>query len=616
MTARKTRPRPARARKEQPGRRGIPAWSLVIPVGLIVAAGILAYSNTLHGEFQFDDRNNILDNPAVRDGGILRQPAAWLRLAGRPLSYATFALNLRWFGPGVESFHATNLAIHILAGIVVFFLARRILRLAGERLSPAANRGEPPGGTRVDPVPWIAGAAALLFVVHPVQTQAVTYVVQRMASLAALFYLLSVLLYAEGRLLHVRQGKRPQAFCLYAAALMAGLLAVLAKENAATFPAAWLLFEACFIRGPGGRPYTKYIATAAAGLALVAVLGTASGFLPTDLRHGEAFSRLDYFVTQWRVGAEYWRLAVLPIRQNIDYDFPLSRSPWGAAEIGSLALLLAIFAAGIWLYRKDRPVSFGIFWFFLALAVESGPIPIADVICEHRLYLPLFGFCLLAAAGLWRLLPRRDWPVYAAVIGILAAGLGAAAHHRNAAWRTELSLWTDTVEKSPRKARPLYNLAVVRKNAGGTREAQVLLDRALEIDPGDYRARVERGLLRLAGGDPRGALADFDQAIRAKPGAAAAYLDRSQARTVLGDPGGALQDLDMAIRLQPDLFQAYVNRAAIRDSRGDATGALADLDAAIRLSPGDPVATTTAGRSARAEGMREGRSPTSRRRSG
>jgi tetratricopeptide (TPR) repeat protein len=295
------------------------------------------------------------------------------------------------------------------------------------------------------------------------------------------------------------------------------------------------------------------------------------------------------------VVAEYWRLAALPIRQNIDYDFPLSRSPWGVAELASLALLAAILAAGCWLYRRDRPASFGIFWFFLALAVESGPIPIADAICEHRLYLPLFGFCLLAAACLWRLLARWDWPVYAAAAGILAVVLGVAAYQRNTVWKTELSLWTDTVRKSPRKARPLYNLGVVKKKAGEPLAARKLYDQVLRIRPDDYPALVDRGLLKREAGDLPGALADFDRAIRVKPGQVAAYLDRSQVRAALGDPEGALRDLNEAIRRRPDFFQAYVNRAAIRDSRGDEAGALADLDSAIRLSPDDPAAYNNRG---------------------
>ena len=594
MTARKTKAQPTRVRKKPPQGPASSGWTLAIPIGLIVLAGILVYSNTLHGEFQFDDRNNILDNPAVREGEILRQPAAWLHLAGRPLSYATFALNLRWYGPEVESFHAVNLAIHILAGILVFFLARRIVRLTGARVVFAGDGSGSPSLPR-DPAPWVAAAVALLFIVHPVQTQAVTYIVQRMASLAALFYLLSVLLYAEGRLLHVRGVALGKAFCLYAGALLAGLLAVLAKENAATFPAAWLLVEIYFIRKPDGRPYWKYIGVAAGILVSLVAVGIGSGYLPTDLRHAETFSRFDYFVTQWRVVAQYWRLAVLPFGQNVDYDFPISHSPWGIAEMGSLALLLVILAAGIWLYRKDRAVSFGIFWFFLALAVESGPIPIADVICEHRLYLPLFGFCLLAAAGLWRLLSRWDWPAYATVITVLAAALGVTAWQRNEVWRTEVSLWSDTVRKSPNKARPLYNLGVAKKNAGEVLAARDLYDQVLRIQPSDYPALVDRGLLKRAAGDLSGARADFDRAILAKPGQAAAYLDRSQVRSALGDASGALADLDLAIRLQPDLFQAYVNRAALRDSRGDEAGALADLDSAIRLSPEDPTAYNNRG---------------------
>ncbi len=401
-----------------------------------------------------------------------------------------------------------NVAIHLLCAAVVYALVALTLRTP--RLARSAV------------APWrseIAFAAAALFVSHPLQTQAVTYVIQRVTSLATLLYAVALLLYARWRLARETGAWSPaRSAVTYALALVVSVAAMKTKEIAFTLPFAIVLYELCFF-GPRPRRALALVPFLATSLVIPSTLvdlhAPAAAIVSAAAertRVETALPRLDYLRTEIAVVAEYLRLLVLPLGQNLNHDFPVQRSFLAPRVLASAALLLALLAAAAWLYRRAEPrdgrpavdpaarlVAFGIGWFFLALLVESSLIPIDDVINEHRVYLPSIGFFAAAAAGGALLLrrvrgadPRR---LVAMTALLLALVLAVATLGRNAVWASDVSLWADAALKSPNKVRPLNNLAAALATAGFPEEGVLAARRAVALEP---RNAIIRGQLAAA----------------------------------------------------------------------------------------------------------------------
>jgi protein O-mannosyl-transferase len=475
----------------------------------VLLLGLFAYSNSFHGPFVFDDRQNIRDNPLVRDlGRLLGDLSGYRAQPNRFLAYLTFALNYRLGGLEVFGFHLVNVAIHLLCAAVVYALV--VLTFRTPRLGRSAL------------APWrtqLAFAAAALFVAHPLQTQAVTYLVQRITSLATLLYAVALLLYARWRLAHEAREWAPATRAVaYALALIAAVAAMKTKEIAFTWPLAVVLYELCFF-GPRPRRALLLVPVLATLLVIPATLldlhAPAAGIVSAAAartRVETALPRLDYLRTELAVVVEYLRLLVLPVGQNLDHDFPVQRSFLAPRVLASLTVLLALLAVAAWLYRRAEPrgtrppldpaarlVAFGIGWFFLALLVESSVIPIDDVINEHRVYLPSIGFFAAVACGGALLLSRMRGAdpgrLVALTALLLAIVLAVATLRRNAVWGTDVSLWADAAVKSPNKVRPLNNLAAALATAGFPEEGVLALRRAVTLEP---RNPIVRGQLGAA----------------------------------------------------------------------------------------------------------------------
>jgi hypothetical protein len=418
----------------------------------------------LHGELQLDDLREIQANPALRDlGGAARAAARGALLGGgRPLTDLTFALDRRLFGPGVAPLHATSLALHLLAAALVWGFTRRILARAG-----AARAGP------------VALAVAGLFALHPIQTEAVSYLSQRSEVLASALYVaaLLALLAADDR------GRSRAGVAAWAAGLAAFALALAAKPVAVTLPLAWLLVAVAVPpRGPGpGLRWRERLLLAAPLIALGAVhawrglAGAAgsphAGFSVPGLGPGE------YLSTQPRALATYLRLLVWPAGQNVDWAIPAAPTIADPAAMVAGLLPLAVAAAGLallaWARRRGagdghgtpagadaaaaRVAGLGLLWFFLLLAPTSSVVPLADALVEHRLYLASWGPFAAAAVLAERALARVRWrhagTAGAAVVGAAWLSLALATFARNAVWETRVALWSDAAAKSPGKAR-------------------------------------------------------------------------------------------------------------------------------------------------------------------
>jgi tetratricopeptide (TPR) repeat protein len=472
---------------------------------LIVATGFVAYANSFAVPFQFDDLVVLVKEPTIT--GFRLDPASW-----RYLGHLSFALSWRAFGEQVAGHHAVNLAIHLANALLVWRLTRLLWRtpaLAASRLAPRADR--------------VALLAALLFVAHPLQTQAVTYIVQRYASLAALFFLSSVCAYLTFRL--SPPGWRARGW--YVLFLASAVAAPWTKENALVLPIAVAAAEWIFFEAPLRRRailLSPFLGAAAAGL----VLALASGLDPARMdalsRVDSALARSDYLLTQLRVVASYLRLLALPVGQNLDHDVAISTSLLEPAVLLSLALHLALLGGAAYAIlgasRRDpawRLAGFGVIWFYVALLVESSVIPIADVMYEHRVYLPSAGVFLLAATGLGALPQLASARAWRGATLALAGLLAALTFARNGVWRDDLSLWSDAATKSPNKARAINNLGVARFVRGDYAAAASLFERAVRADPSYEKAWFNLGTARHRLGDYEGAIGPYERFRSAAP---------------------------------------------------------------------------------------------------
>lgn len=463
---------------------------------LIAAAGLAGYANSFGVPFVFDDVLQIANNPMVKslsnfvlylkgqDFGVIPN---YVFSPTRVLGYLTFALNYSLGRLDVAGYHAVNLFVHMTNAILVYFLVILTFR------TPALKVGGPPSGdsgSLLSDPKLPALFAALLFVSHPVQTQAVTYIVQRFASLATLFYLASLVFFIQGRLRSGTSGKA----ALFGLSLFSALLAMKTKEIAFTLPFVIVLYEFTFFPFPLKKRLVFILPVL---LLLLVIPLTISG---TNKTIGEFLSdvtqitraqsnlpRTDYFFTELTVIVTYIRLLLLPIHQNLDYDYPVFRSFFSPRVMLSAALIAGLLGAAIYLLygssgrgneKIDSPVpagenhqavpsrlpfylcaGFGILWFFITLAVESTVIPISDVIFEHRLYLPSVGAFIALSSGVGLLTLRYSPSKKRALCAVVILALLSATVMRNHLWRNETSLWEDVVQKSPNKERALHLLA-------------------------------------------------------------------------------------------------------------------------------------------------------------
>ncbi len=453
---------------EAGGRRGLAA-------AVIVAATVAVYANGLGGSFQFDDWNVVVSDPRVQS-----LQAWWAAMPGvRPLLKASYALN-HASGLGVVGFRAFNVAVHAACALLVGALLLRLARR--HRLDEGTAR-----------VASLCGA--LLFALHPVQTEAVTYVCGRSTSLAALLSLGSVVAWIVGR-----ERGRPVLSIAVSPLLFALALGV--KETAAVAPLALVLWMLTDTR----RPFRAREALAATAPHLAVLLLAAVAALASPVYRTLAVTSLatrgigENLLTQvggvTYLGGQLVRLD----RLNADPMLPVARQ-WSAALVLEAAVLIALLGGALLLARRRPAPAFGVLWFFLWLAPTNSLLPRLDVANDRQLYLALVGPAWLLAWGLTSVARRRS--VALLVLAVVAAVLGAATIHRNAAYAAEIVYWEDVVRKTPGNGRALNNLGYAYALAGRRAEAESAYRRALSLDPTDVRTAVNLKLLLDGGPTPK-----------------------------------------------------------------------------------------------------------------
>jgi len=444
----------------------------------------------------------------------------------------------------------------------------------------------------------LALLAALIFLAHPVQTEAVTYVWQRVESLAAFFYLLSLALYVKSRL--DSNGEQP-SFLLdssssYFTSCLLAYACAMTKETAITLPAAIILYEMIFF-GDFLKRAKHVLSRLLPFLCLVIVvpvLALTSPAVTKNLLY-ESPPASAYVLTQTRVITTYLRLLVWPVGQNLDYDFSLSESLLEPEVAGSLLLIISVIAAGILVRRSYPLIAFGIIWFFVTLLPTSSVVPLPDFIFEHRLYLPLVGF-VFVLVGIFVVSQKRVKIVTAALI-IMILIFSVSTYRRNSIWQNDLTLWQDTVEKSPRKARPRVNLATSYIKNEEYDKALAELSHAISLKP-DYAAAHENvGVAYFHKNAYQPAITAFERAIELDPRQASAYYARGETYMRLEQNDLAIKDFQKALSINPSHLSARNNFGLMLAEKGEYLKAIREFETVVRLEPNHKEASFNLARS-------------------
>jgi tetratricopeptide (TPR) repeat protein len=525
---------------------------IVLMVAAVIAAG---YLHTLPYSFHFDDVTSLRDNAALDRPGDLR--ALWSFRPSRFVLYLSFAWNAAVTGRTPAGLRIGNLLIHLASSLLVGWIAAELQRRLGEK------RGRIIGGRAASPE-MVGAIAALIFAAHPLATQAVTYLIQRAASLTAMLELAAVALYLRAR--------RGDGARYWALSWSFALIASFTKEMVVALPILIVAIELALRRaGPRRAPIA---ALAPYAIVIPIVQWTAhlynveerralSGIVETD-----TIGHAAYLLTQLTVVPRYLMLWFFPRGQNLDHEIAV-HSSWDPAVLAGLLGVVVATAIALVARRRFPLVALGWAWFLIAIAPESSLVPIRDVMYEHRAYLPMAGLAwgagemlaTFAAGGRSRLL----------LPGLIVLALVIVTHVRNRAWRDELTLWSDVTRKSPGMARGFNNLGMALEERGQPERAESTYAHAIALEPDYVYARVNLGRYYGVHGRYRDALRVLLEADSLAPDQLEILNNLGTAWWSLGDTTRAAAYFEHALRVRPDAPEPALNLARMRGAETGAT---------------------------------------------
>jgi tetratricopeptide (TPR) repeat protein len=540
---------------------------------LIFAAACLAYANSFHGPFVFDDESSITFNPTIHRLWPLSEPLSPPKVSvtvqGRPVLNLSLAVNYAIGGNRVESYHGLNLLIHAGAGLLLFGIVRRTLGLPRwpERLREASES--------------IALLTALLWTVHPLQTESVTYVVQRAESLMGFFYLLTLYSFVRGATSGVSGG-------WWALAWVACVAGMGTKEVMATAPLMILFYDRCVLSGTFRAAVTRrrwlYVGLFSTWIFLGWLVWGAGGDRGGAVGFGVGISIWAYWATQFEAVVHYLSLTVWPHPLVFEYG-----TFWveglGEILIPAFVVIGLVGATVVALIRRPALGFLGA-WFFGILAPSSLPPGTTQMIVEHRLYLslaaPLLGLVLVGRA----LLPESARGLGRWLAGSVVLALFVLTASRNATYRSDVGLWQDTVAKRPNNPLAHYMLAGAWRSAGNTAAALASFEESLRLKPRFSAGQEQYGELLLREGRIPEAITHLTTAIEIRPDFADAHGNLGNALLAAGRKTEAVGHLETAVRLAPGFARSRYNFGNALAESGRLSEAVAEYQAAIRLEPG------------------------------
>jgi Flp pilus assembly protein TadD len=548
---------------------------------VIISVGAVVYLNSFQGVFLFDDVESIVDNAAIR-----RLWPPWFLVTApanttRPLIGLLNAVNYAISGLNPWSYHAVNLIIHIVAGLTLLGIVRRTLD--ARVLVPKFGKHST----------GLALAVSLVWLVHPLQTESVTFVIQRCESAMGMFYLMT--LYCS-----IRSFSSGRKAIWYGAAVTACAAGMMCKQVMVTAPVVVLLYDFLFEEGSIRAALRKRWALYTGLAATWAVLGAIMIAAPRGDTAGfgmKSISSWDYFKSEFGVIVHYLRLSLWPHPLCFDYfGWPRAKT---ASQIVPYALVIVCLGAStVWAVLRRKPVGLLGAWFFLVLLPTSSILPIQDLVYEHRMYLPVASVIALVVLGSYRLgdLLLRRLPsltqqegvcrrIGIAVVTVVVAVLGAATARRNIDYSSDIVMWTDVVSKRPDNPRGHNNLGSIYFGRGKTQEARAEFVEALRLSPSHPNVQYNLGVTFLSEGNLEEAKPHLVEAVRLNAGDAGAHLKLGAILGVQGQTDEAIKEFANAIEIKPDFVEAYQQLGVALEIEGRVAEAKEQYRMALRLRP-------------------------------
>lgn len=568
-------------------------------ISCLIISGILLYIKTLNFPFVFDGHDFILNNPLIRDLDYFEKLLDYKEFADldetlglseditnsfflRPVTNLTFSINYLLHGYNSAGFRSFNIAIHISNALLVYLLIEGLLAETCHRTTRT-----------ITTIRFIPTLAAGIFLVHPLQTESVTYITQRFASLAATFYLLPLLFY----LYSVRLSNSRIKSIVYRGLSFLFLLGgMFVRESLFTAPVMLVLMELVVLRTAVKVTFKRLFPfLLCMGVIPTLVLLTASAQNNSPLSLADALNVADqgtmptypYAITQLCVLTSYLRLILLPFGQNLDPDIPLYTSLLQGRVLISIAILSIIFLFAFHNYRKnpDNPVNrlilFGLFWYFIAISVSSSIIPLPDLMAEHRSYLPSVGIFTMLACMIDRFRTTLVTPRHIKII-IFATILWSIFYamltlQRNEVWRSRIALWQDTVQKSPFKARPWLNLGMAHLDKAHFSDAIRCFEKVISLDPNNATVYVGLSTAYFEQGQYHESIESSLEGLRRDGTLVELYQNLGASFAELGLTSQAENAFQTALRIRPDFRRARASLALLAFLEGDHCKALQQL---------------------------------------
>jgi len=552
------------SKAEEPRRK---LWPYAVGIAAALIVVFQVYWPVMSGPFMLDDTYL----PYMNAGYAGASLKAWIT-GLRPALMFSYWLNYQHAGnQDTFAYHMVNVLLHLCNGALTYLAIRKILSWAK---------------TEKWHTEVLAIFAAGLFLLHPVQTESVSYIASRSETLSVFFVLAALVVFLYRKTVSVGIGTTLAVLILFGAAC-------LSKEHTAVFPALLILTD--YYWNPGfslagiRRNWKLYIPIVIGGAVAVLFVfrllkgAATAGFGMKDL------AWYQYFFTECRVIWDYIRLYVAPVGQNVDYDYPFSRSIIDHGAIIGLIGLLAITVAA-WIYRRRFTLaSYGWFVFLILIAPTSSFVPISDPIAERRLYLPFIGLLLITVDFLRRWKTGRT--AFGTVLGLVLLAESALTYQRNLLWAASIDLWKDSVSNSPNKVRPRFQLARAYYDAASCANSVDEYQKAAQLQPASFDLLLDWGLALDCAGRPGEAVDKMFQASTLEPGAHV-YSQLGMEYAKVHKYPEALDALAKAIQIDPNFLGGllYVYRGNVYNLQGNNAQALEEYRRALAIDPRNQAA--------------------------
>ena len=560
---------------------------------LLITLGLSIYSNAFNAQFVFDDIEFIVNNLYIKRFDHVDGFWSEAFPKTRTIPLYSFALNYWLNGQDPFGYHLFNVIIHLITSIMVWIFARLLL-----------SSSKSPDNYIIKNKNSIAFFSALLFLTHPVHTQAITYITQRFASICTLFYITSLCFYIKGRKI---QGNKFSKYVYWFLALIFSISSIASKEIGITIPFAIALVEFIFFKKSNTplisnqnnkRILTKLITNTILTALIILffmkifsmlfggfnILGLSNYHRISESHDGDIITLGNYLLSQPRVFSTYLKLFFFPMNLNLEHDFLVSKSFFDPSTLLCFIFVALILWLGIYLTKKQKIISFGILWFFTTYIANLHPR--VNLIFEHKLYLLSIGPCIAITAVLFKFNKKRIYSIIS-ICSILAI-FSYLTYQRNKVWQNETTLWLDVIQKSPNKARAHQNMGYLNINNGQYDKAIQHLTEAIRINPKDVKSLSNRGAAYYHKKMYAKAFKDLNKAIEIDPDYYGSYCNRGIVYEEIGNLKAALDDYQTGLKIKPLFRHALIKRGNLLQKLKRPDLSIADFEQAIKINPHYP----------------------------